>query len=844
MKQSRPRIKPAHGGLVFLSLAGAPLFASAAERDDVTQLETIRIKGEKTAELPDVTGLGTLHKSSEDLAQQQVMGIRDLIRHDPGIAVNESGGRGTSSGYAIRGVDKERVALQVDGMQQGQSLLRQHGFGGGRGQGDSSGAKNEVEFENLKSVDISQGANSTIAGSGALGGVVTMQTKDAEDFFFGDKDWGVLSKASLSSKDGRRARTFGVGGRNDIGLEGMVQYTGRHGHEIRAHRDIYGTTDEIKHYATDGTRMMTSELPATAMSGPGRRVPNPLQYESDSWLAKLGYHLSDGKYLGLIHEDTHQRYKMRDMFARNYWSNEREDSIFAPGGNMADFLYTPSRYFIDRHRYTRFGIEYKYRATDDANWLDSIHVRADRQNIAMNSRILSLNCSPFPSVDPACRAAAGQPGTRSYAYDTRYAQRLGRFEFSAEKTLELAQRHTLRLNSGVEKQTHTVTDQRDLRYAYTEFNSAIGRIAQHFDEDKAYHSTGPLRGTHHFIALSDVIAIGDAWTLGVGGRYDQHRFRATSDVFDVAQAPSDAPSSFPNSRYRNTSWHLGLTYSVHPAIDLAYKASNGFRVPTTAEQLGPSYNHRESRISQPLLKAEKAINHEAGLHLHTRWVMASASYFLADYKNLIDIGMPLPGLGYPDGYAMYYNLQSVKTKGLNLKADLDMHAAWPRLPDGLRAVLSLSHVSARGQPPALKDFVLGGSYALDMLQPMRAVYGIAYTHPDDRWSLALTSTFSAAKKDSELMRKTVLGGLSYENDRSNDIRTPRWIITDLTGHVRVNKHVTVRAGVYNMFNYRYISWESARQASFDRIGNTVVGNDYAALAAPGRHYVASLELRY
>ena len=45
-------------------------------------------------------------KTAETINKEQVLNIRDLTRYDPGIAVVEQG-RGASSGYSIRGMDKK-----------------------------------------------------------------------------------------------------------------------------------------------------------------------------------------------------------------------------------------------------------------------------------------------------------------------------------------------------------------------------------------------------------------------------------------------------------------------------------------------------------------------------------------------------------------------------------------------------------------------------------------------------------------------------------------------------------------------------------------------------------------
>ncbi len=104
----------------------------------------------------EVTGLGKIIKTSESISREQVLNIRDLTRYDPGISVVEQG-RGVSSGYSIRGMDRNRVALLVDGLHQTQSyvvqspLVARSGYSG-------TGAINEIEYENVKAVEISKGA--------------------------------------------------------------------------------------------------------------------------------------------------------------------------------------------------------------------------------------------------------------------------------------------------------------------------------------------------------------------------------------------------------------------------------------------------------------------------------------------------------------------------------------------------------------------------------------------------------------------------------------------------------------------------------------------------------------
>ena len=169
--------------LCLLLMTALPAYADVLPSGQVweKQLDTVQVnaKKQKTRRDNEVTGLGKLVKSSETLSKEQVLNIRDLTRYDPGIAVVEQG-RGASSGYSIRGMDKNRVSLTVDGVSQIQSYTAQAALGGTRTAG-SSGAINEIEYENVKAVEISKGSNSSEYGNGALAGSVAFQTKTAAD---------------------------------------------------------------------------------------------------------------------------------------------------------------------------------------------------------------------------------------------------------------------------------------------------------------------------------------------------------------------------------------------------------------------------------------------------------------------------------------------------------------------------------------------------------------------------------------------------------------------------------------------------------------------------------------
>lgn len=169
--------------LTLTALAVAAAFPSYAANPETAALDAAQSQSLKEVTVraakvgrrsKEATGLGKIVKTSETLNKEQVLGIRDLTRYDPGVAVVEQG-NGASGGYSIRGVDKNRVAVSVDGVAQIQAFTVQGLLSGYGGRG-GSGAINEIEYENISTVEIDKGAGSSDHGSGALGGAVAFRT--------------------------------------------------------------------------------------------------------------------------------------------------------------------------------------------------------------------------------------------------------------------------------------------------------------------------------------------------------------------------------------------------------------------------------------------------------------------------------------------------------------------------------------------------------------------------------------------------------------------------------------------------------------------------------------------
>jgi hemoglobin/transferrin/lactoferrin receptor protein len=158
--------------------------AAAAESDVVDKaaedpdpppvaLDQIQVIGSKVPRtIGEVPGTVTVIES-EQMERELVRNIRDLVRYEPGLSVNNDAERFGLGGFNIRGIDANRVAVELDGMPISDTFSV----------GDfASSGRDYVDPEILKRVEILRGPASSLYGSDALGGVVTYTTKDPDDY--------------------------------------------------------------------------------------------------------------------------------------------------------------------------------------------------------------------------------------------------------------------------------------------------------------------------------------------------------------------------------------------------------------------------------------------------------------------------------------------------------------------------------------------------------------------------------------------------------------------------------------------------------------------------------------
>lgn len=122
----------------------------------------------------------------EELDRRQPSDLSDILRGMPGVEIY-GGPRSTVQEPIVRGLTGDRVVVRVDGARANMSV----------------GHKGRFFFdpEVMKSVEVYRGAASTIQGTGALGGVIALTTKDAHDLLDPGQTIGARVKVGYASVD-------------------------------------------------------------------------------------------------------------------------------------------------------------------------------------------------------------------------------------------------------------------------------------------------------------------------------------------------------------------------------------------------------------------------------------------------------------------------------------------------------------------------------------------------------------------------------------------------------------------------------------------------------------------
>ncbi|MCD8213813.1 MAG: TonB-dependent receptor [Campylobacter sp.] len=337
--------------IALLILNGGGLFG--ANENDV-KLDSIEVVGTAPDDDIKTKKVGETKKSAKTLERQQVQDSKDLVKYETGVTVVEAGRFG-SSGYAIRGVDENRVAITIDGLRQSETLSSQGFKELFEGYGNFNNTRNGIEIENVKEAIITKGSDSIKTGSGSLGGSVMFETKDARDYLI-DKDWYLSFKNGYSSRDSQNFRSLSAAARYKW-FDILIVNTLRSGHETKNYYyDIY--SDKEDKYQV----------------GREREKADPYDITRKSTMVKVGFSPSDEHRFSIMRDDS-------------TLSSSGEDLSYSLRSSQYIFdSYKDSGYRKNNDKSTRKNTQFAYENFTETPFWDNFKLSYSDQKIKNKAR--------------------------------------------------------------------------------------------------------------------------------------------------------------------------------------------------------------------------------------------------------------------------------------------------------------------------------------------------------------------------------------------------------------------------------------------------------------------------
>ncbi|WP_108649195.1 TonB-dependent receptor plug domain-containing protein [Dongshaea marina] len=187
-------------------------------QSDATKLNEVIVSAVRQNHSDAQPTQSTVVVDQQKLEQSQADSVAEAISGAPNISTS-GGPRSSAQAPVIRGLTGDRILQVIDG-------ARQDFSSGHRG-------SYFIDPELLKSAVIIKGPSSSLWGSGALGGAVIMQTKDASDLLKDGQKLGGSVSGGWHSNDDSWLSSASVYGKSDSGVDFLLNGYGRDSQDIK-----------------------------------------------------------------------------------------------------------------------------------------------------------------------------------------------------------------------------------------------------------------------------------------------------------------------------------------------------------------------------------------------------------------------------------------------------------------------------------------------------------------------------------------------------------------------------------------------------------------------------------
>lgn len=736
--------------------------------DEEVELE-ITVTGTRTPRAVQLSPANVTVIKAEELQRQLGQDIRDLIRYEPGISVNEDETYGATD-YNIRGLERNRILLQVDGIR----LPTFFEFG------SSILGRDFVDVGSVQTTEIIRGPASALYGSDALGGVVSYLTPDPSDLLaLTDRDYYISGSTQFRSSNSGFSGTGTVAFRATDNLSGLVRFT----HRENTERD---------NNAED-------------------RFEDPFFGVTNNVLGKLEFKINDYNTVLLTGE----------------YFNEAGDFDTAVDNLNLPLAFPGITILSDdtdtETTRSRFSIAYKFDNPESESFLQFGRVQfyyqeSDYQETRTRNDIFANPFVPPPFTPP--------PARRFRELNNLFVEDIigGDIQLRSDfRTGSVAHK----LTYGLDISSTFNQRIRDGQRINLDTGAVSNRVGPDAFPIKDFPDSDTLRiGVY----LQDEIEFGEGrFTVIPGLRFDYYSLATQPDALFFNNPGAEATDLNDSA----LSPSLGLVYKVTPEIALVGRYARGFRGPNYIE-INSGFSNPESgyrTISNPNLEPETSHTFELGVKGAFSRGTFGVTGFYSIYDNFIfgaaegsTAGTEPAGCFPPftPGCVQVFqsqNLEQVRIYGIEAQGEYRFSSE----PHGFRILGGLAWIIGDDDQ---------NNQPLETVNPFEAVVGLGYRAPEDQWGAELIGTFvGTARVDSE----------------PDDFIPGGFAVVDLTGFVKVTPNLSLRGGIYNIFDAEYVRYADARRLN-NETNNTTTDPTFAQRRAritqPGINFGVGLTFEF
>ena len=530
--------------------------------------------------------------------------VQDLLLFEPGVYAESDPTRLGLGGFNIRGIGENRVLTQIDGV----PTAERFDFG------PFTVPQYAIDVDALASVEIVRSAGSSLYGSDALGGVVSLVTRDPSSYLSEANGGPYLGlKVAYDGRDSELRETATMAAGNDR-WQGSLQVTHRDGEET----DNQGRLD-----TTDPTRTR----------------PNPIDRRANSAFGKI----------------THQPSARGNIeWTAEWFDGDSETSVLSGQGTVFGTQVVDLD-AVDTQQRLRLSMEHSLQLGH--SWVDTLFWRVYGQDNETEQRT--------------------QEARLGFRGPTR-RQGLLRFEqtnLGAEVQLQKGWQGTRTshlLTYGATASVDTFDGLRDR----SEIDAAGLPVPTSLIFPTKYFPESDVRELGMYVQ-DEITLAGDRIRVVPGLRFDAYRLDASgSDTIFLAGNPgTEEPADVDDS---SISPKLGVIVRLGRGFSLSGQFARGFRAPPFSAVNNGFTNFAGGyrTLPNPDLDPETSDNVELGLRGSFRRGSFSIAAFDNRYDDFIETDFlgfnPILGLAE----FQPRNVEDVSIRGIELRGDLRLGDAW------------------------------------------------------------------------------------------------------------------------------------------------------------------------